>query len=260
MVGINLLSPACDPYYDCCRQCTDYYDSYYDPRQWYAWADKFQSSGSGVVDTVILVGPGTSPAQYYWSASDLHTVLNNLLAAVAWDLPIAVGAENNYKATVEEISVSGVSASGTLYFRPVEDPPSAWYPASIEFTNFRFRVLEIYSRCTGDRYARGDIRFDVSQVAGPYETLPGSTQDKPFTLTTNSGLALSINRQLCAVLPLLGRSTDSMFGYGNPFLAQASTGSGDAMYSFDLPLALYGTSPFPTHYRGQLYLGTTPPA
>ncbi len=251
----TLLSPACDPCYDCCQQCEDYYD----PNQWYAWSDKFASSGSGVVDTVILVGPGTSPAQYYWSASDLHTTLNDLLAAVAWELPLDVLTEKNYKATVEEISISGASASGTINFRPVQDPPSAWYPVSIAFTNFRFRILEIYSRCTGDRYARGDIRFDVSQVAGPYETLPGTTQDKPFSLTTNSGLALSINRQLCSVLPLLGRSTDSMAGYGNPFLAQASTGSGDALYGFDPPLALYGTSPFPTHYKGQIYLGTTPP-
>lgn len=252
----TLLNPACDTCYDCCPQCDDY------DEPWYVWLEKFVNY-SEVFDSFVFFDsfPWQGYAQHYWS-SNLHSVLNNLLAEIAFSSGIwgVGGTYKTYDASDAEYSFGpSVEATGTVYIKHLF-PPGSWQPIGIRFHDFKFHSIAIRNHCGSEtRNGTGVIAFKMSQVTGYYYSLPDNTQNQEFYIE-----ALSLNNinnlQSCEHLPLECDATNHLYSVNGGLNVYANY-AGTSMYYYNvyLPLVQSLVSSSQIKYSGQMYLGTTAP-
>lgn len=168
----TLLNPGCDTCYYCdpCPQCGDY-DEY-----WYLWLDDFEPSPYNSPSNVQSVANAPYVAvHYYWESSNLHTVLNNILASFIFPTTEPSVTTPTYKQYYHPtIALTGITASAIAKAAVydigtgVVDPSATWYAGSVTFSEFEIVSPSIINYCNGTRSGHSTLRFKAHSSGGPY--------------------------------------------------------------------------------------------
>lgn len=189
-----------------CVQCSDYYD----PSEWFLWLDSFgpPTDNSGNINT-WHTGNDTENRQYYWSDSNLHTVLNNLLANFQFTNPPTniTGPAKRY--SVSTVSFSGVTASATLnyqYRAIASDPWSPWITKTVVFSEFEYQQIYIDNICGGDRRGHTRIKLKIDTSDGSGHTTAGEEVVSVYAHAISA-------YENCSTLPLTELDPSLLDGY-----------------------------------------------
>lgn len=237
----NKWGPGCC---DCdCPMCSDYY---YPPNDWYVYPADFAASAftSGSSGSGYYSG---FPKDYYWSSSDLHTVLNSLVATFQFpgtEPSSTFGSANVYAFP------SATFSSATAYATVEMWNGSGWNSQDVEFSAFELQSGAIYNDCTG-RYV--DFTMDFKAL----EPATALTQDCRIAFSSDTIY------KSCATLPLKHR--DYVAVRNNPpiispyqsYMFATYTGVDTMFVSF--PLEISGSSGSTLFFTGKGYVDTTAP-